>query len=82
LYSCNLKVSEQTVSHLVGKTAGVSAAFIKELMRRSAQYSIQAGRSHKLEENDTVQAIEEMLFAGGSLNRKLLGAVAAEAGGD
>jgi hypothetical protein len=82
LYSCNLKVSERIVSHLVRKTAGVSAAFIKELMRRSAQYCIQAGRSHRLEENDTVQAIEEMLFAGGSLNRKLLGAIAAEAGED
>lgn len=78
LYSCNLKLSDRIVSHLMKKTEGVSPAFIKELMRRSAQYCLQAGRTHELEENDAVQAIEEMLFAGGSLNRKLLGAIAAE----
>lgn len=78
LYSCNLKLSEPVVAQLVKKTQGVSAAFIKELMRRSAQYCLQAGRTRELEENDAVQAIEEMLFAGGSLNRKLLGAIGAE----
>ena len=74
LYSRGLPMTEQVASSLVKKTHGVSGAFIKELMRRSAQFYLQAGRTGNLTQKDADQAIEEMLFAGGTLNRKLLGA--------
>jgi len=50
------------------------AAFIKELMRRSAQFYIQNGSNGQLRPEHLKQALEEMLFSGGSLNAKLLGA--------
>jgi hypothetical protein len=74
LYARGLEISEDLISTLVKKTSGVSAAFIKELMRRSAQYYLTAGRNGGLDESDTIQAIDEMLFTGGTLNKKLLGA--------
>ena len=42
-------------------------------MRRSAQFHLERADSGQVESGDVEQAIEEMLFAGGSLNRKLLG---------
>ncbi len=53
---------------------GVSAAFIKELMRRVVQYHIERDGSGKINREDIDQALNEMLFKGGSLNLKLLGA--------
>jgi ATP-dependent 26S proteasome regulatory subunit len=74
LYACGLRVAEEVVESLVKKTKGASAAFIKELMRRSAQFNLQDGRRGSLTANEVDSALEEMLFAGGSLNAKLLGA--------
>jgi len=62
------------VETVVRKTERASAAFIKELMRRAAQFYIQKGGREKLQINEMNSALEEMLFAGGSLNAKLLGA--------
>ena len=59
---------------LVKKTKGASAAFIKELMRRAAQFNLQDGNRGRLTANEFNLALEEMLFTGGSLNAKLLGA--------
>jgi hypothetical protein len=74
LYSRGLGVPDALALTLVKKTSGVSAAFIKELMRRSAQFYLQAKRSGDLTQEDVDNALDEMLFAGGTLNRKLLGA--------
>jgi cell division protease FtsH len=74
LYACGLRISDEVVESLVKKTKGASAAFIKELMRRSAQFNLQDGKRGSLTANDVDSALEEMLFAGGSLNAKLLGA--------
>jgi len=64
---------------MVRKTAGASAAFIKELMRRSAQIMLRDGKARKLDLTQVETALDEMLFAGGSLNVKLLGGAAASA---
>jgi len=53
-------------------------AFIKELMRRAAQLQIELGTDSILLQSAVDGAIEEMLFTGGALNRKLLGGPAAE----
>jgi AAA+ superfamily predicted ATPase len=73
LYAGELKISTKVVATLVKKTQGASAAFIKELMRRSAQFMIRSGTTTELQANHVEGALDEMLFAGGSLNVKLLG---------
>jgi hypothetical protein len=57
---------------IVRKTTGASAALIKELMRRAAQFLLDGGDTH-LQSAHIDAALEEMLFQGGSLNTKLLG---------
>ena len=64
----------EVVQEIVRRTEKVSAAFIKELMRRSAQFHLERGDSSKIDLEDVQNALEEMLFTGGSLNIKLLGA--------
>jgi hypothetical protein len=74
LYACGLPLDENIVETIVRRTDKASAAFIKELMRRTAQFYIQNGTNGHLQVADVNAAMEEMLFAGGSLNAKLLGA--------
>lgn len=74
LYGAGLVVDDALCATIVARTAGVSAAFIKELMRRIAQYSIERQRVGTATEDDCSSAIEEMLFSGGRLSRTLLGA--------
>jgi len=74
LYSQGVKVADAVVQTIVQRTEKVSAAFIKELMRRSAQFRLERNGAGDIERADVEQALEEMLFSGGSLNLKLLGA--------
>lgn len=74
LYACGLPLDEALVAAVVRKTKNASAAFIKELMRRAAQYYIQANCSGPLQLREVEGALEEMLFSGGTLNASLLGA--------
>jgi hypothetical protein len=74
LYACGLPLDESVVETIVRRTDKASAAFIKELMRRAAQFYIQNGGDGRLQLADVNAALEEMLFTGGSLNAKLLGA--------
>lgn len=84
LYARDTRVCAELVAAIVKRTAGVSPAFIKELMRRASQFDLERAASENLELADVEQALGEMLFIGGSLNRKLLGAEGHEAmaGGD
>jgi ATP-dependent 26S proteasome regulatory subunit len=74
LYAGGLPLDHDVVEMIVRKTDKASAAFIKELMRRAAQFYIQNGGNGRLRHEDLNSALEEMLFSGGSLNAKLLGA--------
>ena len=74
LYACGLPIDEPLVDAVVRKTKGASAAFVKELMRRAAQYYIQNNCTGPLHLQEVEGALEEMLFSGGSLNASLLGA--------
>ena len=76
LYAYGLPLSEDVVEVVVKKTDRASAAFIKELMRRSAQFYLQSGAHGGLRPEFLDSALEEMLFSGGSLNVKLLGGAA------
>jgi AAA+ superfamily predicted ATPase len=78
LYACGLAVTKEGVELAVKKTKNASPAFIKELMRRCAQYCLQNNGTGSLESRALNGALEEMLITGGSLNAKLLGASGVE----
>ena len=73
LYGKGLPLDETLVAEATQRTKGVSAAFIKELMRRVAQASIARDGGAAVESRDIGEALDDMLFAGGKLNVKLLG---------
>ena len=73
LYAAGAKVSDEVVASVVAKTEHVSAAFIKELMRKAIQSHIARNGSDQLDSRDLEYALDELLFRGGSLNLKLLG---------
>jgi len=78
LYARDLQIPEDLLDQIVRRTKGVSAAFIKELMRRCAQFQIEMSGGKLLAQASVDAALEEMLFAGGTLNRRLLGGEGAE----
>ncbi|HEY1241386.1 MAG TPA: ATP-binding protein [Bryobacteraceae bacterium] len=73
LYARGLEISDDLMASIVSRTKGVSAAFIKELMRRCAQFQIEFSDGQTLTGRAVDSALEEMLFTGGTLNRRLLG---------
>lgn len=80
LYSCGLELPDELLGLIVRRTKGASPAFIKELMRRAAQFQFEMKSDGKLQQGALDAAIEEMVFSGGALNLKLLGGSAAEFG--
>jgi len=73
LYSRGAKISDDLIRHVTNRTDQVSAAFIKELMRRSVQFQLERENAESISRGDIDNAMDEMLFSGGSLNVKLLG---------
>jgi ATP-dependent Clp protease adapter protein ClpS len=73
LYGRGLPLDEAVIGEAAQRTKGVSAAFIKELMRRIAQASIARDGGTSVESDDIGAALDDMLFAGGRLNVRLLG---------
>lgn len=78
LYGAGLDLPDAVVSEAVRRTKGVSAAFIKELMRRTAQSSLVRGESGAATSEDIGEALNDMLFSGGRLNMMLLGGADSE----
>jgi len=75
LYRRGLLVAPEVVGMIVERTDGVSAAFIKELVRRSAQFAFErAAETSEVVREDVERAIQELIFEGGRLNATLLGA--------
>jgi hypothetical protein len=74
LYARGVELTEEVVRAVVERTERVSAAFIKELMRRAVGFHLERDGSRRIEWEDVEAALDEMLFSGGSLNLKLLGA--------
>ncbi|MBD0268949.1 MAG: AAA family ATPase [Cyanobacteria bacterium Co-bin8] len=73
VYARNVPVADDVLNKIAVKTRNVSAAFIKELMRRATQFYLENNRSGSLSIQDIDEALTEMLFTGGQLNVKLLG---------
>ncbi|QDT22646.1 AAA family ATPase [Gimesia chilikensis] len=78
LYSTGVSVGEEEIEEVLKRTSGVSAAFIKELMRRAVQFHIEREGTGEISTEDISNALDEMLISGGSLNLKLLGATGVE----
>ena len=77
LYRRNLRLAPAAMDEVVRRTEGVSASFIKELMRRTAQFACERDPdTNEALLGDVDQALTELLFDGGSLNATLLGAAA------
>lgn len=79
LYSKGISLSDEFISEIVRRTENVSASFIKELMRRTVQFHIEGGNGGDVSHDEIDNALDEMLFKGGSLNLKLLGAAERDA---
>ncbi len=74
LYGGELRIPDNVRDSVVSRTDGVSAAFIKELARRSLQFAIEdTGDDHVMEPHVN-EALEDMLFSTSGLNSKILGA--------
>jgi ATP-dependent Clp protease adapter protein ClpS len=73
LYGKGLPLDQGIVDEAVARTEGVSAAFIKELMRRVAQSALARNAGNSVTSTDIDEALDDMLFTGGRLNVKLLG---------
>lgn len=80
LYARGVQLSEQLTELIVRRTKGASPAFIKELMRRAAQFQFEIGEEGELKQSAVDNAIEEMVFSGGALNLKLLGGSSTDLG--
>jgi ATP-dependent 26S proteasome regulatory subunit len=80
LYSRGLQIPDALMELIVRRTKGASPAFIKELMRRSAQFQLELGKDTVLQPPAVDGVLEEMVFIGGALNLKLLGGSAADLG--
>lgn len=76
LYARGVDVPPEIRQRIVERTDKVSAAFIKELMRRAMQFHLARNGTGRLDLSDIDAALDEMLFSGGSLNAKLLGGAA------
>ncbi len=74
LYSQGVSLLDTGIAEITGRTQGVSAAFIKELMRRIVQFHIEREGTGEITHADIDNALDEMLVRGGALNLKLLGA--------
>jgi ATP-dependent 26S proteasome regulatory subunit len=73
LYSRGLQVAVPFDSW-VRRTEGVSAAFIRELLRKAALYASDEGGELEVRETHLDEALHELILSGGPLTRSLLGA--------
>jgi cell division protease FtsH len=76
LYGKGLDLTRLDLDRWIGKTEGVSPAFIEELLRKSALMAAERGETTEplpLTDDDVDKAMEELVCFGGELTQKLLG---------
>ncbi|BCX03485.1 MAG: ATPase [Candidatus Roseilinea sp.] len=77
LYSEGMTVRLRDLDGLISKTEGVSAAFIRELMRKAALFAADEGGPDDgivVEDRHINDALHELVVEGGELTKQLLGA--------
>ncbi len=74
LYGQGLTLRLEHLSELIDQTEGVSAAFIRELMRKAALFAADESDHMIVEDRHIEEALRELVFEGGELTKRLLGA--------
>jgi hypothetical protein len=74
LYGQGLKLSLDNLDRFIERTEGVSAAFIRELVRKAALFAADEGDSIVIEDRHIDEALHELVELGGELTKSLLGA--------
>ena len=74
LYGQGLNLRLERLPQLVEQTEGVSAAFIRELMRKAALFVADEGDELVVEDRHLDEALRELALEGGELTKRLLGA--------
>ena len=69
------------IDNLAARSEGASPAFIKELLRRIAQRHLEGVADSVVTQATADAALDEMLFSGGVLNKRLLGGEAVSGSG-
>ena len=77
LYGKGLEL-DVDIDAYVQRSEGVSAAFVRELLRKAALFSADAGDGKRVTTQHLDAALHELAIAGGDLTRSLLGARRAE----
>jgi hypothetical protein len=72
LYARGLELSEADLGAVVERTAGVTASFFRELLRKAALTAVDAGRTEVVGD-DLAHALDELLDERAALTRVLLG---------
>jgi hypothetical protein len=83
LFGKGLSVQLEDGERVVERTAGVSGAFLRELLRKAAVFAAEEDGAAELVVRDrhVEEALGELLVAGGALTQSLLGAARASAEG-
>ncbi|ABS05291.1 AAA family ATPase [Kineococcus radiotolerans] len=71
LYARGLGVSDEVLREAAARSAGVTASFARELLRRAVLVGAEAG--HEVRDGDVRTALEELLSDAEALTRSLLG---------
>ncbi|WP_414584536.1 AAA family ATPase [Scytonema sp. PCC 10023] len=74
LYSKGLKLSLENLDPFIARTEGVSAAFIRELMRKAALFAADEGNEMLICDRHLDEALYELVELGGELTHSILGA--------
>ncbi len=74
LYGQGLTLRLEHLPQLIDQTEGVSAAFIRELMRKAALFAADESDDMIVEDRHIEEALRELVFEGGELTKRLLGA--------
>jgi hypothetical protein len=73
LYAKGMRLNVTEMSRFVNRTEGVSAAFVRELMRKAAVYAIDEG-VEVVEDRHLDEALRDQIIHGGEMTKSLLGA--------
>jgi len=73
LYGRGLKLDVADFSRFVARTEGVSASFIRELMRKATLIAADASEEMVVRESHLDEALNELILEGNPLTRRLLG---------
>jgi hypothetical protein len=74
LYGQGLTLHLERLPQLLDQTEGVSGAFIRELMRKAALFAADESDDMTVEDRHIEEALRELVFDGGELTKRLLGA--------